>query len=174
MLIKLTAVVDDMLGSHKAKRIEGIKLDNNEEWSKKIFANAKELREQLDDFGIGDIVNVKQTKSGKFWNVTAFETPSDSLIDSVKSGGGYKPTPSTGGGSSTKKSTWGGRTGEAYDRSAAIYLAVDILKTNKTAKGQVDIKQAVIDAETIFDYIHSGTNPFLDPLEPPVDDDEVE
>ena len=166
MLIKLTGIHDDKLGSKDAKRIEGKRIDNDEVWERKIFADDRNLRGQLEEFGIGEVVNIKQVKSGKWWNVSGFEKPTAELIEKVKSEGtGGKSyqntTPAT-----AAKSTWNGRTGEAYDRSAAIYLALDFLKTNATApiKGERLYEMA----DEVFNYIHSGVNPTVDPLEPPV------
>jgi len=86
-IIKYTGLYNDMLGSKQAKRIEGTKIDDGSEWSKKFFADDKELRTQLDDFGVGDTINVKMKQSGKFWNIAAFEEASAELIDKVKGSG---------------------------------------------------------------------------------------
>ena len=168
MLIKLTGIHDDKLGSKDAKRIEGKRIDNDEVWERKIFADDKNLRGQLDEFGIGEVVNIKQVKSGKWWNISAFEKPTAELIEKVKSEGtGGKSyqntTPAT-----AAKSTWNGRTGEAYDRSAAIYLALDLLKTNRFGDTVVRAETLYEVADDVFNYIHSGVNPTVDPLEPPV------
>ena len=165
MLIKLTGIHDDKLGSKDAKRIEGTRIDNGEVWERKIFADARDIRGQLEEFGLGEVVNVKQVRNGKWWNISGFEKPTAELIEKVKSEG-------TGGQSyqstapAAAKSTWNGRTGEAYDRSAAIYLALDFLKTNATAPIKAERLYAM--ADDVFNYIHSGINPTVDPLEPPV------
>ena len=170
MLIKLKGVHDDKLGSKDAKRIEGVRLDNGEPWERKIFADARDIRGQLDKFGMGENIDVKMKQDGKWWNIVALEKPSDALIEKVTSGGGFSG--GGGGGSSNyqkaapAKSTWNGRTGDAYDRSAAIYLALDFLKTNATAPIKAERMYAM--AEDVFNYIHSGINPTVDPLEPPV------
>ena len=175
MLIKLTGIHDDKLGSKDAKRIEGKRIDNDEVWERKIFADAKDLRGQLEQFGIGEVVNIKQVRNGKWWNIGGFEKPTAELIEKVKSEGtggkSYQNTAPSGGGA---KSTWNGRTGEAYDRSAAIYLALDVLKYNNDAtvdgSGPQPIPLAALYslAEGVYEYIHSGVNPTVDPLEPPV------
>lgn len=172
MLLKITAIEDDSLGASAAKRIEGTRVDNGEEWSKKFFADNRALREQLNDFGIGDIANVKLVQKGKHWNIESLTVPTESMIQKVKDSGGKSYTsggaaasPSTGG----TKSTWNGRTGEAYDRSAAIYLALDIAKENKTAKGRIELDEIMKTADQVFDYINKGINPFDDPLSPPVE-----
>ena len=169
MLIKLTGIHDDKLGSKDAKRIEGKRIDNDEVWERKIFADAKDLRGQLEQFGIGEVVNIKQVRNGKWWNISGFEKPTAELIEKVKSEGtggkSYQNTAPSGGGA---KSTWNGRTGEAYDRSAAIYLALDLLKTNTLEPAEIDPKELYAVAEDVYNYIHSGVNPTVDPLEPPV------
>ena len=168
MLIKLTGIHDDKLGSKDAKRIEGKRIDNDEVWERKIFADDKNLRGQLDEFGIGEVVNIKQVKSGKWWNISAFEKPTAELIEKVKSEGtGGKSYQNTAP-ASAAKSTWNGRTGEAYDRSAAIYLALDLLKTNRFGDTVVRAETLYEVADDVFNYIHSGINPTVDPLEPPV------
>ena len=174
MIIKLTGIYDDEIGTHAAKRVEGTNLNTGEPWDRKIFANAKDLREQLNAFGIGDNVNVKMEKNGKYWNVTGFEAASDALVEKAKEskGGGYTKSAGSTGGS---KNTWNGRTGEAYDRSAAIYLAMDLLKNNKsleTKKGDkvIDLSEMIVTADMIFDYIHDGINPFDKVPEKTLDD----
>ena len=168
MLIKLTGIHDDKLGSKDAKRIEGKRIDNDEVLERKIFADARDLRGQLEQFGIGEVVNIKQVKSGKWWNVSGFEKPTAELIEKVKSEGtGGKSYQNTAP-ASAAKSTWNGRTGEVYDRSAAIYLALDFLKTNTLEPAEIDAKDLYALADNVFNYIHSGINPTVDPLEPPV------
>ena len=170
MLIKLTGIHDDKLGSKDAKRIEGKRIDNDEVWERKIFADAKDLRGQLEEFGIGEIINVKQVRNGKWWNISGFEKPTAELIEKVKSEGtggkSYQNTTSSGSGGA--KSTWGGRTGEAYDRSSAIYLALDFLKTNTLEPAEISSKDLYTLADEVYEYIHNGINPTIDPLEPPV------
>ena len=172
MLIKLTGIHDDQLGTKEAKRIEGKRIDNDEVWERKIFANDKILRGQLEEFGIGEVINVKQIRDGKWWNISGFEKPTAELIQKVKDEGtGGKDYQSS---APVAKSTWNGRTGEAYDRSAAIYLALDVLKYNNDAtvdgSGPQPIPLAALYslAEGVYEYIHSGVNPTVDPLEPPV------
>lgn len=165
MLIKLTGIHDDMLGSKSAKRIEGKRVDNDEVWERKIFADDKNLRGQLEEFGIGEIINVKQVRNGKWWNISGFEKPTAELIEKVKlDGSGVKSFTN----SAPTKTAWNGRTGEAYDRSSAIYLALDFLKTNTLEPAEIDIKELYAVADDVYDYIHNGVNPTIDPLDPPV------
>jgi hypothetical protein len=161
----LTGIYDDEIGTHAAKRVEGTNLNTGEPWDRKIFANAKDLREQLDAFGIGDNMNVKMEKNGKYWNVKGFEAASDALVEKANSGGGFTKSSGSIGG---KK--WDGRTGEAYDRSASIYLALDVLKENKTTKGKIDPKEMIVLADVFNDYIHDGINAYDKVEEKTLDD----
>lgn len=181
MLIKLESVQDVMIKDQWAgKEVTGTRVDSGETWSKNFFADNKDLRNQLEEFGIGDIVNVQMKQQGKFWNINGFSTASADMIEKVKNSGSNRPTPPSysppTAAKSTAKSGWNGRTGEAYDRSAAIYLAVDIMKENKTAKEKIKVGDAFILADAIFNYIHDGINPArsaneegkdVDPLTPP-------
>ena len=166
MLIKLKGIHDDKLGNKDAKRIEGLRVDTGEPWERKIFADAQELRGQLDKFGVGEHINVKLEQKGKWWNVVAFEKPSAEMVEKVRAEGGKKSYSSSGGGAN--KSTWNGRSGEAYDRSAAIYLALDFLKTNTLEPAEILPQDLYALADEVYNYIHSGINPTVDPLEPPV------
>ena len=168
MLIKLKGIHDDKLGSKDAKRIEGTRVDNGENWEKKIFADNKDLREQLAEFVVGEVMDVRQGKNGKWWNVTGFEWASAELIEKVSGRGGSSYSNSNNSSATTTKSTWGGRTGEAYDRSAAIYLALDFLKTNPLEPAEILPQDLYALADEVYNYIHSGVNPTVDPLEPPV------
>jgi len=166
MLIKLKGIHDDKLGSKDAKRIEGLRADTGEPWERKIFADSRDLRGQLDKFGVGEYIDVKLEQKGKWWNVKSFEKPSAELIEKVKAEGGNKSQKSysySGG----AKSTWNGRTGEAYDRSSAIYLALDLCK-HKTEEGPISLDVLYDLADDVYNYIHNGVNPNVDPLEPPV------
>jgi hypothetical protein len=136
MIIKYKGMEDDMLGNHDAKKIMGTKVDDGEDWEKKIFANSKQLRDQLDKFGIGDYVVVKQVKQGKFWNITAFEAASPALVESAKNSGGY--TKPSGGGdykkTYTKKEPWVADPNKdgAIARAVALKAAVEIATPKAT------------------------------------------
>jgi hypothetical protein len=92
----LTGVYSDKLGSQDAKRIEGTRIDNGDEWSKKFFANNRELRTQLDDFGVGDNVDVQMLQDGKFWNIAAFNEIDPALVEQIAGQGNkYDNDPTT-------------------------------------------------------------------------------
>jgi hypothetical protein len=185
MLIKITSITDDELGGFDAKLIVGDRIDNGKEWQKKCFSNNQKLMDELSDFGVGEIVNVRMAK-GKGtnkagfpnWNIAGFEEASQDLIDSVKGKGDVNPSvesPKVSGASGYSKSTWNGRTGEAYDRSASVYLAFDIIKSVKTEAAMRKMNALeFVDAiftlgNKINNYIHNGDDG-SDPLNPPTVD----
>ena len=147
----------------------GTKLEDGSPWtSSKMFDNQYnvELIDKARELEIGETYNVvhKKNKAG-FWQISGFKK-----IDGP-SKKQYKGT-----GSGGKSTGWSGRKGEAYDRSAAIYLAMDIMKT--TVDGE-DLKQVEPEAmvgrlielaDGIFEYINNGVT-FVkgtgDGLEPP-------
>lgn len=142
--------------------IHGIKLEDNTDWvSSKIFNNPynEEILGKLETLTEGDEVGIahKKNKAG-YWVV--------SDITAVKSDPSPAKTGNSGRtGGTGKSSTWNGRTGDAYDRSAAVYLAFDFLKYNKgilTAKA----KEMAISEDELFSlairidrYIHTGALP---------------
>ena len=152
MILKLTGVYDDNLGTQAAKRIEGTRVDNGEEYSKKFFANDKALRTQLDEFGVGDVVNVKMVKDGKFWNIGSFSVPSPESVETAKKNGKYGgiSNPQTAGGGSPATTSGGGA--PASDKmSKAEWAAKDRAKEESIARA-VAIKLAM-------DNTKVGTNP---------------
>lgn len=178
MLIKITNInKNETLGEYPAVMITGERVDGKGEWSKKFFDNNQTLMSELEEFGIGETVNVRMTKgrgtdkSGRpFWNIAGFEEASADLIASV-SGGPANPSggsPKSSGAGGYTKSSWNGRTGEAYDRSASVYLAWDIVKTISTdAELKKDAWALTLDlANEINNYIHNGDDG-SDPLSPP-------
>jgi len=171
MIIKLTAIADDKLGNKDAKRIEGVRMDTGEPWSRKIFADNRVLRGQLEQFGIGDMMNVKMVRQGQYWNVSGLEVASKELVDKVKNSSATQQQ-GAGGSANTVKSTWNGRTGEAYDRSSAIYLAMDWLKSSTDGPIESKHYSALFGiAKDVYEYIHNGVNPTVDPLDPPVEEE---
>lgn len=190
MLIKITAINKNETlgreGQYEATMITGERIDGKGEWSKKFFSNNQTLMSELEEFGVGETVNVRLTAGkgtnkhgGKNWNIAGFEEASADLVASVQ--GDSNPTSGSGTAgpsqvvASTKKSTWGGRTGDQYDRSAALYLSFDMIKTNTTEailRKLNDDKIATRTirlAERLNDYIHNDETG-IDALEPPVID----
>jgi hypothetical protein len=68
MYIKLTKIDKDaLMGEYDAIEVTGTKLEDGTEWSKAFFANNSELENALDDFTVGEEVNVvmEQNKKNK-------------------------------------------------------------------------------------------------------------
>ena len=164
---------------YKALEVVGTNVVDNQQWSTDIFKSQTDIVEKFDDFGAGETVNIRFQKNGTFWDVVDVTEASEEEIKQIKS----KPT---GGPSSGGKGGWNGRTGDAYDRSASIYLAYDMIKgtTTEASLRKMDVFDLLANtieiAEDVFSYIHDGKtpmgsdeSPFVedddDPLEPPVD-----
>lgn len=172
MLIKLEAVKDSMLGKAKAKEVIGTRLDNGEEWKKKFFSNNKELSDQLAEFPKGGIVNVVLTKEGEWYNITAFKEATKAEMETATSAPKTKFVQK----SQDVRRADGGSRGDDTNRSAAIYLAQEIVSMSEydglTAE-QLAVKIAYIANTFIYPYIKEGTCvPFegkkkKDPLDPP-------
>jgi hypothetical protein len=178
MIIKITGINDSKLGTFDAKEIVGDRIDGEGEWRKKCFANNAELMDQLSEFGIGEVVNVRCVKGkgtnqyGKpNYNIAGFEEASDELIATVMGNPTQSGSGVSGSQTSAKPSTYTGRSGEAWDRSAAIYLAADLMKYNhalntKNADKRVKTDDLLALAAILNAYIHDGDDG-TDPLDPP-------
>jgi len=172
MIIKFTGTENVKMGKYKMIEIQGTKVVDGSDWGRRIFSNS-DVAKKLKDFAIGDYMNVKMKKDGNFWNVADIEEPTADEIEAAKEpyepnkGGDTKAT----GTKATTKSTWNGRTGEAYDRSAAIYFALDFLKTTltDTKLKKVSFADLLSVSDDVYEYIHNGTNPYAgdSSLEPP-------
>ena len=186
MIIKYEGTKADKLGSKNALRIEGTDVRTGKPWAKKIFIDQKNvsnvpLAEILEDVGAGEYLNVRMRQNGKFWNVVDVKEATEGELAQAKFGGdtkGYKPSGGTNSTGSTS-SGWNGRTGEAYDRSAAIYLSADILRMSMS---DAQLRKLGPDkclsvmfglADDINRYIHDGivsqqnSGDGSDPLDPP-------
>lgn len=183
MLIKITEIDKNAeLGSYDATMVTGTRIDNGNEWSKKFFSNNQELTNALDEFGVGETVNIRMAKGkgtdrngNPNWNIVGFEEASDTLVDSVRGRDTSNPTGSGASGSPGRTgggTKWSGRTGEAYDRSASIYLAFEFLKYNKPLGNTKDTHKMIAEVELftlankINNYIHNGDDG-SDALSPP-------
>jgi len=153
-----------------AYKIVGTKIKDGSEWkSGNIFDNkySRDVLDKAKELEEGEKVNIKLEQNGKYWNVKDVldyvpqeeYTPNKATSNSSSGSGGFK---------------WNGRTGDAYDRSAAIYLAFDILKTTtapilETMTVDQIMKGLYALANEIYEYMHNGTVPVSgdDALEPP-------
>src|SRR5574343_954301 len=175
MIIKLTQVNDAKLGTKAAKEIVGTKLEDGKEWRKKFFASDKNLRDQLDDVDVGDNVNVILKQDGDFWNIKEIRLADDADLAKAKT-----PRSFAGQNQQVRRADGGSR-GDDTNRSASIYLAVDILKYtqfNGTSE-QMASAAAELAENFVYPYIKDGAVPIVksskpqmkktkDPLEPPV------
>lgn len=81
MIIKLEEINDVTIGGrYPGKEIVGTRIDNGETWKKNFFSDKREIRNQLEEFGLGDTINVKLVQDGKYWNIESITEASDSLI----------------------------------------------------------------------------------------------
>src|SRR5574343_155955 len=178
MIIKLTQVNDAKLGTKAAKEIVGNKIEDGKEWRKKFFASDKNLRDQLDDVDVGDTINVIMKQEGDFWNVKEIKLADDADLAKAKS-----PRAFSGGGGTSVRRVDGGSRGDDTNRSASIYLALDILKQTKLEDmeaAEIACAAAELAENFVYPYIKDGAVPVMqksakkrkakDPLDPPVVD----
>jgi hypothetical protein len=198
MIIKFDSIKDHTWTTKKGKEftgklVKGTRIDNDKEWSKEIFSNQEDIINAFSEFGKGEVINVRFIQEKGFWNIDRTNLPSvasEDMIAKAKEGfvksNPTSPVGQTGGGGASQtylnnyspSKKWGGRTGEAYDRSAAIYLAFDMIKSvNTDANMRKASADEILDntlalASKINDYIHSGKKPTTgsgeDLLDPPV------
>lgn len=149
-----------------AYKISGNRLDGKGHWeSGNIFDNKynKKLLEELNEFEQGEKIKVSHEKnSGGFWQITGVKLMTEEEVAEAEN-----PTPRrTGSSGSTggtgRSMTWNGRTGEAYDRSASVYLAYDMIKDTHTEaelrkKEPAELLAMALElAGMVNNYIHDG------------------
>lgn len=180
MIIKLTQINDAKLGTKAAKEIVGTKVEDGKEWRKKFFASDKTLRDQLDDVDVGDTINVILKQEGDFWNIKEIRMADDADLARAKG-----PRPSGGQGQQVRRADGGSR-GDDTNRSAAIYLAREIVNMKFQSDGgygtltvqEIACICADLADNFIYPYIKDGAVPVVkhtkprmkkvdDPLEPP-------
>lgn len=177
MIIKYEGMKDGKIADrYDSKIVSGTRIDNGEAWEKEFFANQSSLVNAFSEFGVGEVINITMKKDGKFWKISEDDLPavaSEALIEAAQKNDVRKGAPSGGGGGGGyQKKAWDGRKGDAYDHSAAIYLAFDFLKYNAefaTKKSDKVVTEEMLyaQADKFFNYINKGINPTVDPLEPP-------
>ncbi len=183
-VIQLKQINDVKLGKHPAKEVVGTKLQDNTTWKKAFFANNKELRDKLADFEMGDVVNVVLEKKGEYYNITDFQEVDDADIEKATTAPA-KAAPAEQRGGYVRATPVGGTRGDDTNRSAAIYLARDILNLSPAAVSNMTPAELTefaifLASEYVYPYIKDGTVPpkqapakpkkekaKVDPLEPP-------
>lgn len=125
MIIKLVKVKDVKNGKHEFKEIVGKKA-NGTEYNKRIPVWSEDLINRLAEFGAGEFIELKYDSS-KFKNVSEINE-ADGFPEQPT--GGFKDKPKTGGGFRSN----GTSRGEDTNRSAAIYLARNVMEMKYTKK----------------------------------------
>jgi hypothetical protein len=192
MIIKLTKVEDGKLGSKAAKVIHGEKVADGTAWKKPFFANQKDLRDKLMDFEMGEIINVVMKQDGDFWNISDLLEATDEDIEKAEGYGKGKSkfNSKPADNSANVRRPDGGSRGDDTNRSAAVYLARDIVSMTKVYEGLTAAETAALCCELadrfVYPYIKDGAVPIVesekkerktrvkresaDPLAPPVED----
>jgi hypothetical protein len=174
--IKLTAKKDSMLGSYPAMEITGTDLAKNEEWTKKFFKGKQneQLVIAMNDIDVGDDVNVameQDPKNAKWWNIKSITLMTDEDRKKLenkqaftKGGGGSKPAAAA---ATSVRRADGGSRGDDTNRSAAIYLARELVKMSVESQSEplyVSPEVYAMDCirianSFILPYIKDGTLP---------------
>jgi len=180
MYITLTKIDRNAdMGGFDAIEVTGKRLDSGKTWSKAFFANNDVLENKLNDFTIGEDVNVvlKQGKKNKkFWNIVDFKevteeeremakTPYDPSSSGKKTGSG---TSKRSGGSEDKmtKAEWAEK-----DRLKSIAIAKAVGVKTAAMAGKTTPKAVMDFSDKILSYL-LDTNLLIagkdgDPLSPP-------
>jgi len=168
MLIKLTKIYDGKIANkYAAKFVEGTKLENGEVWSKAYFANQKDLTDKLMNFSIGDEVNVVLQENGdKKYKIVDFkEVTDEDRAKIAKYANKSTQQPAANAANTTYRRSDGGSRGDDTNRSAAIYLARDIVMQTKKdtvlhKSNPASLLEEIVEvAELIKDYIKDGLIP---------------
>ena len=163
-IITLESVKEVQLGKGKFKEITGKKVGETEEWKTRFFASDKALADQLHDFEPGDYVNIIMEKKGQYWNVKEFKDVSDEEIEkAIKFSKGPKDAPA--GASGGVRRADGGSRGDDTNRSAAIYLARELVnmvgRKYNSGPEEIAIEAITLADKFIFPYIKDGTVPTM-------------
>jgi hypothetical protein len=162
---------------YKVVTVEGTKYGSGEPWSTDIFKNKTELLDALDEFGTGEMVNFQFKKNGRFYDLVDISEPTEENLEFAKS---YDANKSSNAGSVGGPKKWDGRTGEQWNRSAAVYLAFDMIKSTLTEAALRKMSPEELMGETfrfaecLFNYVEHGdlgqnTESTGDALDPPID-----
>jgi hypothetical protein len=107
-----------------------------------------ELVEAIAALGPGENVDFTFQRNDKgFLNIVEVKKHEGELPEAPANAGG------SGGG-------WNGRTGEQWNRSAAVYLAWEVIKDTELRNTMDQYMDKLFEtASLIFDYIHTGVTP---------------
>jgi hypothetical protein len=175
--IKLESVKDTVLGKAKAVEISGQDLVKNETWTKKFFKNKTQLVEALQNFEVGDEVNVvmeQDPENSRWWNIVDFKDMTEDDRGKIQRKQAYNPAARSGGGAAPRRADGGSR-GDDTNRSAAVYLAHAMIKelgTDYEGDFAALAKDCVHLAHTIiYPYISAGATAKGDEGTPPVQEE---
>jgi hypothetical protein len=175
--LKLTSKKDSKLGAYPAMEISGVDMAKNEEWTKKFFKgkNNTHLEAAMDDIDVGDEINVvmeQDPKNAKWWNIKEITLMTEEdkkkleTKQSFSKGGASKAGGSVG--ATSFRRVDGGSRGDDTNRSAAIYLARELVKMSVESMQGAAVpsspenyaRECIEVAELfIYPYIKDGTLP---------------
>jgi hypothetical protein len=169
MYIKLTKIDRDAdMAGYDAIEVFGTKLEDGSEWSKPFFANNNELINELDNFSVGEEVNVVMEQNKKFWNIVGFKemTAQDrENLNKPRGSGNSKAKGGSGSSGGMTKAEWAEKdrvTAARIARAVALKAAVDNLKEGAT------VNTIFKRADEFLNYLEdAGTVKTEDPLDPP-------
>lgn len=149
-VITISSIKDQTKTSKKGAKykvtvLEGTKLGTEDHWSTDIFKNNTKVLEDLDEFGPGEVVNVKFKKSGDFFDIVAIEEPTEENLeyakreasDVSKSTGGAKKSFGGKKSSGMSKEEWAEKdrlTNIRISKAVALKAAIDNTKVGTKAK----------------------------------------
>ena len=174
MYIKLTKIDHDAdMGGYDAIEVTGKRLDDGKTWSKPFFANNNELINQLNDFSIGEEVNVmmeQNKKNKKFWNIVAFKEMTDAdrekLANPQRGGGTTHSSKGSAGSDKMTKAEWAEKDRVktiAIARAVALKAAVENLKEGAPAKAIMKRADELLPYLFEENHIQGGDSDSLDP-----------
>lgn len=169
-LIKVKKVEPLKIAGYKFTAIKG-EYPDGKEFSNKIFANDKDLNNSIDVIGIGEIALITTVKKGKYDNITNIEIGSEKDFKKAESEASANDT---SGDSNKSFDRSAGLRGADTNRSAALYLAKDVVMANNDGRCPKEKLFAV--AEMIKHYIEDGAVPNfgMSTMEDASDDDGME
>jgi len=180
--IEITKISDQTKVSKEGRKyqvtvVEGMKYGTTDQWTTNIFKNQKELLDQLNDFGPGEVANFKFVKNGNFYDLTSIEEPTQENLDYAKKNAGTSaPAGGPGGGGGNKSNTMSKEEWAEKDRKTKIGMSIhnSVAAASRLCKVGTKPEAVVEYAKKLLPYLMSEElpidNPFVDKkdaLEPP-------
>jgi len=152
MIIKYIKNKEIEKSGYQFTQIVGEKADGTT-YTKDFFANDADLGGQLAEFAPGEFLNL------------SYDTTKYKNLKSIKGADGFAAQRGGGGGgkktsSSSNSGSGGNSRGDDYNRSAAIYLAKEVVFRRAPAKAKEPelLDSMIVAANVIFSYINEGRN----------------